>query len=182
VPLPCPASPWPAFPRPAAAPVYGPGGELEYIGDLSTGGALSYIHDVVYISSFVQLAGCLTDYAWLAFLLVRLRAGQGWARAGLACAGHQGSAGGWSALHRVACKTLMARHPGLPPLLLPLLLPLPAMPCRAAAPRAHKLCFKCREYGCMIAGPFLRCVCPGRQCAHPLLAAAKGAQRHARDW
>ena len=72
---------WPASPRAAAAPVYGPGGELEYIGDLSTGGALSYIHDVVYIALFVQLAGCFTDYAWLACLLVRrgpgLREGRG---------------------------------------------------------------------------------------------------------
>ena len=78
--------------------MYGPGGELEYIGDLSTGGALSYIHDVLYIALFAQLAGCLTDYAWLACLLVRaclrpgLRGGTGlgwtslgWAREALPC-------------------------------------------------------------------------------------------------
>jgi hypothetical protein len=57
--------------------VYGAGGELVFSGqDLSVGGVLSYFHDVLYIAAFVQLAGCATDYAWLAFLLVR-RAARG---------------------------------------------------------------------------------------------------------
>lgn len=54
------------------APAYGPSGELLYSGqDLKVGGVMSYLHDVIYITLFVQLAGCVTDYAWLAFLLVR---------------------------------------------------------------------------------------------------------------
>ncbi|EFN59661.1 hypothetical protein CHLNCDRAFT_49457 [Chlorella variabilis] len=53
------------------SPVYGPSGELVYSGqDLSVGGVLSYMHDVLYISLFVQLAGCATDWAWLTFLLI----------------------------------------------------------------------------------------------------------------
>lgn len=74
---------------PLAAPVYGPSGELVYSGqDLSVGGVLSYMHDVLYISLFVQLAGCATDWAWLTFLLVRappcLPTGRGKQR-GLSC-------------------------------------------------------------------------------------------------
>ncbi|KAI3429460.1 hypothetical protein D9Q98_005552 [Chlorella vulgaris] len=53
------------------APAYGPSGELLYSGqDLKVGGVMSYLHDVIYITLFVQLAGCVTDYAWLAFLLI----------------------------------------------------------------------------------------------------------------
>lgn len=63
---------WPPHRARCAAPVYGAGGELLFSGqDLGVGGVLSYVHDVFYITAFVQLAGCATDYAWLAFLLVR---------------------------------------------------------------------------------------------------------------
>ncbi len=54
-----------------AAPTYGPSGEVLFAGqDRSLGGVLSYFEDVVYISVFVQLAGCATDKAWYTFLLV----------------------------------------------------------------------------------------------------------------
>lgn len=68
--LPAPA-PCPPFPAPRAAPAYNAAGELVYAGqDLHTGGVLSYFHDVVYVSIFVQLGGAFSDWFWLAFLAV----------------------------------------------------------------------------------------------------------------
>jgi hypothetical protein len=48
-------------------------GELVYAGAdaKAKGGVLSYWHDLLYISAFVQLVGAASDRAWLAFLLVR---------------------------------------------------------------------------------------------------------------
>eukprot|EP00887_Chlorella_sp_A99_P003081 scaffold9.g3081.t1 len=57
--------------RAALAPAYSATGELVYAGqDLKTGGVLSYFHDVVYVSIFVQLGGALSDWFWLAWLAV----------------------------------------------------------------------------------------------------------------
>ncbi|GAB4822375.1 hypothetical protein N2152v2_009421 [Parachlorella kessleri] len=54
----------------ALAPHFNSAGDLVYAGaDLKTGGVLSYYHDLLYIASFVQLAGAFTNWAWLAFLL-----------------------------------------------------------------------------------------------------------------
>ncbi|KAL4428655.1 hypothetical protein ABPG77_009761 [Micractinium sp. CCAP 211/92] len=59
----------------ALSPTYGPSGEVLFAGqDRSLGGVLSYFEDVVYISVFVQLAGCATDKAWYTFLLIPLYA------------------------------------------------------------------------------------------------------------
>lgn len=82
--------------------MYGPGGELVFIGDLSTGGVLSYFHDVLYITIFVQLLGCWTDKAWWTFMLVRAAWRPRW-EAGRVC--RSGEGGGAQ-----ACPFLLQRH------------------------------------------------------------------------
>ncbi|PSC75049.1 transmembrane 208-like [Micractinium conductrix] len=55
----------------ALSPTYSASGELVFAGqDRSIGGVLSYFDDALYICLFVQLLGCWTDKAWLAFLLI----------------------------------------------------------------------------------------------------------------
>jgi hypothetical protein len=54
-----------------AAPAYNAAGELISSGaDLGTGGALEYYHDLVYVAAAVQVVGCVTDWAWVAWLAV----------------------------------------------------------------------------------------------------------------
>ncbi|KFM23189.1 Transmembrane protein 208-like protein [Auxenochlorella protothecoides] len=55
----------------ALAPHYSPSGELVYAGaDLAQGGVLSYYHDLLYITAFVQLGSMISKWAWLAFIAV----------------------------------------------------------------------------------------------------------------
>mmetsp|Transcript_6392 Transcript_6392/g.39879 ORF Transcript_6392/g.39879 Transcript_6392/m.39879 type:complete len:175 (-) Transcript_6392:1040-1564(-) len=54
-----------------AKPTYGPNGELLDGGaDLSMGGTLEYLHDVLYITVFVHTASIVTDWFWLAYLVI----------------------------------------------------------------------------------------------------------------
>lgn len=39
--------------------------------DLAQGGVLSYYHDLLYITAFVQLGSMISKWAWLAFIAVR---------------------------------------------------------------------------------------------------------------
>lgn len=59
-----------------AKPTYGPNGELLDGGaDLSMGGTLEYLHDVLYITVFVHTASIITDWFWLAYLVIPVYAG-----------------------------------------------------------------------------------------------------------
>jgi hypothetical protein len=54
-----------------AKPVYSPSGELQDGGaDLNKHTAASYSHDVLYITSFVQVLAAFTNYGWLAYLTI----------------------------------------------------------------------------------------------------------------
>ncbi|XP_019177778.1 PREDICTED: transmembrane protein 208-like [Ipomoea nil] len=54
-----------------AKPSYGDDGELFDGGyDMSTGGVCGYLHDVIYITCFVQLASILSDKFWYTYLVI----------------------------------------------------------------------------------------------------------------
>ncbi|CAH9109745.1 unnamed protein product [Cuscuta europaea] len=54
-----------------AKPSYGSDGELLDGGyDMSTGGVCGYLHDVIYITCFVQLASILSGKFWYTYLVV----------------------------------------------------------------------------------------------------------------
>ncbi|XP_019256118.1 PREDICTED: transmembrane protein 208-like isoform X3 [Nicotiana attenuata] len=53
-------------------PSYGDDGELFDGGyDMSTGGICGYLHDVIYITCFVQLASIISDKFWYTYLVIR---------------------------------------------------------------------------------------------------------------
>ncbi|OAY46856.1 hypothetical protein MANES_06G033000v8 [Manihot esculenta] len=55
-----------------AKPSYGDDGELLDGGfDMSTGGICGYLHDVIYITSFVQLTSIISEKFWYTYLVVR---------------------------------------------------------------------------------------------------------------
>ncbi|EXC43069.1 hypothetical protein L484_000469 [Morus notabilis] len=55
-----------------AKPAYAGDGELIDGGfDMSTGGVCGYLHDVIYITSFVQLASIISGKFWYTYLVVR---------------------------------------------------------------------------------------------------------------
>ncbi|KAJ4972451.1 hypothetical protein NE237_005625 [Protea cynaroides] len=59
-----------------AQPSYGDDGELLDGGfDMSTSGVCSYIHDVIYITSFVQLMSIISGKFWYTYLLIPAFAG-----------------------------------------------------------------------------------------------------------
>ncbi|XP_020595077.1 transmembrane protein 208 homolog [Phalaenopsis equestris] len=54
-----------------AKPTYSDDGELLDGGfDMSTGGICSYLHDVIYITSFVQSTSIISDKFWLVYLVI----------------------------------------------------------------------------------------------------------------
>nr|GMC58382.1 transmembrane protein 208 homolog [Ipomoea batatas] len=54
-----------------AKPSYGDDGELIDGGyDMSTAGVCGYLHDVIYITCFVQLASILSDKFWYTYLVI----------------------------------------------------------------------------------------------------------------
>lgn len=54
-----------------ALPSYGEGGELIDGGfDMSTGGICGYLHDVIYITSFVQLTSIFSEKFWYIYLVI----------------------------------------------------------------------------------------------------------------
>lgn len=54
-----------------AKPTYASDGELIDGGfDMSTGGICGYLHDVIYITSFVQLASIISDKFWYTYLVI----------------------------------------------------------------------------------------------------------------
>ncbi|MFQ6670518.1 hypothetical protein Gotur_035404 [Gossypium turneri] len=54
-----------------AKPAYSDDGELLDGGfDMSTGGICGYLHDVIYITSFVQLMSIISDKFWYTYLVV----------------------------------------------------------------------------------------------------------------
>ncbi|XP_051143394.1 uncharacterized protein LOC127259818 [Andrographis paniculata] len=54
-----------------AKPSYTDGGELLDGGfDMSTGGICGYLHDVIYITCFVQLSSILSEKFWLVYLVI----------------------------------------------------------------------------------------------------------------
>ncbi|KAK1256945.1 hypothetical protein QJS04_geneDACA017235 [Acorus gramineus] len=54
-----------------ASPAYSDDGELIDGGfDMSTGGVCGYLHDVIYITSFVQLMSILSDKFWYTYLVI----------------------------------------------------------------------------------------------------------------
>ncbi|OVA06885.1 Protein of unknown function DUF788 [Macleaya cordata] len=54
-----------------AKPAYGDDGELLDGGyDMSTGGVCSYLHDVIYITSFVQVMSILSGKFWYTYLVI----------------------------------------------------------------------------------------------------------------
>ncbi|OWM85748.1 hypothetical protein CDL15_Pgr023681 [Punica granatum] len=56
-----------------ARPTYADDGDLLDGGfDMSTGGVCGYLHDVVYITSFVQLASIISGKFWYTYLVVRI--------------------------------------------------------------------------------------------------------------
>ncbi|KAF9603694.1 hypothetical protein IFM89_037457 [Coptis chinensis] len=56
-----------------AKPAYGDDGDLIDGGfDMSTGGVCGYLHDVIYITSFVQLMSILSGKFWYTYLVVKL--------------------------------------------------------------------------------------------------------------
>uniref|UniRef100_A0A2P2JIM4 Transmembrane protein 208 homolog n=2 Tax=Rhizophora mucronata TaxID=61149 RepID=A0A2P2JIM4_RHIMU len=54
-----------------ANPTYADNGELLDGGfDMSTGGICGYLHDVIYITSFVQLMSIISDKFWYTYLVI----------------------------------------------------------------------------------------------------------------
>ncbi|KAL8143878.1 hypothetical protein V2J09_016910 [Rumex salicifolius] len=54
-----------------AKPAYDSNGELLDGGfDMSTGGICGYMHDVIYITSFVQIASIISDKFWYTYLVI----------------------------------------------------------------------------------------------------------------
>lgn len=54
-----------------ANPTYGDDGELLDGGfDMSTGGICGYLHDVIYITSFVQIMSILSGKFWYTYLVI----------------------------------------------------------------------------------------------------------------
>ncbi|XP_022751637.1 transmembrane protein 208 homolog [Durio zibethinus] len=54
-----------------AKPAYADDGELLDGGfDMSTGGICGYLHDVIYITSFVQLTSIISEKFWYTFLVI----------------------------------------------------------------------------------------------------------------
>ncbi|XP_057967813.1 uncharacterized protein LOC131157571 [Malania oleifera] len=54
-----------------ANPTYAADGELLDGGfDMSTGGVCGYLHDVIYITSFVQLMSIISDKFWYTYLVI----------------------------------------------------------------------------------------------------------------
>lgn len=52
-------------------PTYGNDGELIDGGfDMSTGGICGYLHDVIYITGFIQLSSILSDKFWYIYLVI----------------------------------------------------------------------------------------------------------------
>eukprot|EP00475_Leptophrys_vorax_P013389 TRINITY_DN19785_c0_g1_i1.p1 TRINITY_DN19785_c0_g1~~TRINITY_DN19785_c0_g1_i1.p1 ORF type:complete len:174 (+),score=20.94 TRINITY_DN19785_c0_g1_i1:94-615(+) len=46
------------------------GGLLDGGADLSMGGMCAYLHDIIYITAFVQVASILSDWFWLVYLVI----------------------------------------------------------------------------------------------------------------
>ncbi|CAN1328771.1 Transmembrane protein 208 [Linum perenne] len=64
-----------------AKPSYGDDGELFDGGfDMTTTGICGYLHDVIYITSFVQIASILSDKFWYTYLVVRAYSPSTWSR------------------------------------------------------------------------------------------------------
>ncbi|XP_057534690.1 uncharacterized protein LOC130813027 [Amaranthus tricolor] len=54
-----------------AKPSYADDGELIDGGfDMSTGGVCGYLHDIIYITSFVQIASLISDKFWYTYLVI----------------------------------------------------------------------------------------------------------------
>ncbi|XP_039057871.1 transmembrane protein 208-like [Hibiscus syriacus] len=54
-----------------AKPSYADDGELLYGGfDMSTGGICACLHDIIYITSFVQLASIISNKFWYTYLVI----------------------------------------------------------------------------------------------------------------
>ncbi|XP_059286416.1 uncharacterized protein LOC132039886 isoform X2 [Lycium ferocissimum] len=54
-----------------AKPSYGNDGEMFDGGfDMSTGGICGYLHDIIYITCFVQLASIISDKFWYTYLVI----------------------------------------------------------------------------------------------------------------
>ncbi|CAN4084349.1 unnamed protein product [Withania somnifera] len=54
-----------------AKPSYGVDGEMFDGGyDMSTGGICGYLHDVIYITCFVQLTSIISDKFWYTYLVI----------------------------------------------------------------------------------------------------------------
>lgn len=54
-----------------ARPAYGPNGELVDGGaDLSLGGTLEYLHDVLYVTAFVHTMTLVSDWFWMVYLVI----------------------------------------------------------------------------------------------------------------
>ncbi|XVE71710.1 hypothetical protein DITRI_Ditri10aG0173700 [Diplodiscus trichospermus] len=54
-----------------AKPSYADDGELLDGGfDMSTGGICGYLHDIIYITSFVQLTSIISDKFWYTYLVI----------------------------------------------------------------------------------------------------------------
>ncbi|KAJ4828163.1 hypothetical protein Tsubulata_005041 [Turnera subulata] len=54
-----------------AKPTYGDDGELLDGGfDMGTGGICGYLHDVIYITSFVQVMSIVSGYFWYTYLVI----------------------------------------------------------------------------------------------------------------
>jgi len=60
----------------ALSPVYSQNGQIVDSGaDLSSGGALEYLQDLVYLSLFALTVGSFTDWAWIVFASIPIFAG-----------------------------------------------------------------------------------------------------------
>lgn len=54
-----------------AKPTYSDDGELTDGGfDMSTGGVCGYLHDIIYITCFVQIASIISDKFWYTYLVI----------------------------------------------------------------------------------------------------------------
>ncbi|KAL4284198.1 hypothetical protein GQ457_16G005220 [Hibiscus cannabinus] len=53
-----------------AKPSYADGELLDGGFDMSTGGICGYLHDIIYITSFVQLASIISDKFWYTYLVI----------------------------------------------------------------------------------------------------------------
>ncbi|GAB4841472.1 hypothetical protein Ancab_022188 [Ancistrocladus abbreviatus] len=54
-----------------AKPTYSDNGELEDGGfDMSSGGVCEYLHDIIYITSFVQITSIISDKFWYTYLVI----------------------------------------------------------------------------------------------------------------